>query len=380
MPERKIGINVFEAGLNRILKLYKEGHRVVVSFSGGKDSGVCLELAIIAAKMTGNLPVDVMMRDEEIMLPGTFEYSERIAQRPEVRFHWLIANQPITNCFNRVMPYFWVFDPLLSPDKWVRKPPSYAEYIDMLCIDGLITEKTYPSQKGKYVVNIMGLRCSESINRKAGLISSGSCLTKLINGRRNCRPIYDWMDSDIWRAIYENKWDYNHAYDMMFRYKLPLAQMRIAPPTLVAAGTANLQMAYKAWPKWFYRVSERLPGVREIAMFGRIAVEPIRKTGESWKDTFMRECIGSDTPAWIIPRAEAVMKFMLARHRMHSGDGEFPQIRNCHKCGKIGSWKALGRYMYGGDPFCLSQDILSYIEPEFFRKGAGYWYGSPTFK
>lgn len=57
--------SVLEEGINRLKSLYEDEHEVVVSFSAGKDSTVCLELAIIAARETGNLPVKVVMRDEE---------------------------------------------------------------------------------------------------------------------------------------------------------------------------------------------------------------------------------------------------------------------------------------------------------------------------
>jgi len=79
MPRKWLASNVLEASVQRMVKVYEEGHRVVVSFSGGKDSGTILEVCILAARRTGNLPVDVLMRDEEIMLPGTFEYAERTA-------------------------------------------------------------------------------------------------------------------------------------------------------------------------------------------------------------------------------------------------------------------------------------------------------------
>ena len=110
MPKRMLATNVFDAAIDRLKRLYLDDHTVVVSYSAGKDSTVCLELAIIAATETNRLPVHVVMRDEEIMLPGTYELAERTAKRPEVDFHWLVAGQPVINCFNRVLPYFWVFD------------------------------------------------------------------------------------------------------------------------------------------------------------------------------------------------------------------------------------------------------------------------------
>lgn len=78
MPRVYTGRDVFAEAVHRMVRVYGEGHRVVVSFSGGKDSGVCLEVCLEAARQTGRLPVEVIMRDEEIMFPGTFEYAERV--------------------------------------------------------------------------------------------------------------------------------------------------------------------------------------------------------------------------------------------------------------------------------------------------------------
>ena len=266
MAKRKIGMNVFDAALDRFIYLYKSGYRVVVSFSGGKDSGICLELAILAAQYTKNLPVDVAMRDEEIMFPGTFEYAERVANRPEVNFRWLIAGQPIINIYNRRNPYFWVFDDRLEPYQWVRQPPEFAEYIEEKNIEGIVTADRFPPIPGsdKPVAIIIGLRTQESPNRYMGLLSSKGFITKESQGTVKARPIYDWRDGDVWKAVQDNQWDYNSAYDVMYRHGVPRTRLRIAPPTMTPAALEDFQVAANAFPRWFNRVAARLPDRKSV--------------------------------------------------------------------------------------------------------------------
>ena len=391
MPTVRTGRDVFTEGLERMTSLYKEGHRVVISFSAGKDSGIIMELAVMAAEATGNLPVEVVMRDEEIMFPGTFEYAERTAARPEIDFQWVYANQPVLNVFDRANPYFWVFDPALEPEQWVRQPPEYAYQIPDLNIEQLVTVEKFPPPEGKKLFVVLGLRVSESSQRRAGLHSSGGYRTTrpTKTGYYKARPIYDWMDTDVWKFIHELKTDYNHAYDSMMRLGVPMAKMRIAPPTMSHHAIDHLGMARKAWPRWFNRVCKRLEGVRTAAQFGRRAVQPHRRSGESWEDCFYRTCV-NDVPAeWIGKRAEYASKKILARHARHS-TMPLPQIKQCMMCERgLHSWKRLAQYLFTGEPWSLKTTttfpakhkdpaLRRYLEPEFFRDGMGTWGGSPS--
>jgi predicted phosphoadenosine phosphosulfate sulfurtransferase len=356
-------------------RLYEEGHRVVVNFSAGKDSGVCLEISLLAAEMTGRLPVEVVMRDEEIMFPGTFEYALRTAERPNVDFKWLIANQPVINYYNRPSPYFWVFDPQLESSEWVRTPPAWATYTDKLNIEAICHVDDYPPEDGRDLFGVIGLRVQESFLRRGGLMSSGGYTTKPTkNGYRKARPIYDWTDGDVWKAHSEFSWDYNRAYDVMHQMGIPRWDLRIAPPTLSEYGMRNLQVASKAWPEWFERVCHRLPGVRSVAHFGKNAVKPHKRSGETWEQCFHRECMES-APTWIAGRAESVRNSVLKSHKSHATQ-PLPELRPCPNCNNdLGAWKKLTLHMYSGQPF-PSRVGLKPVEPSFFREGGGSWNGS----
>ena len=372
------GKNTFDAAIDRLLPLYEGGHRLVISYSGGKDSTVLLELAIIAATMTNRLPVEVVMRDDEILIPGTAEVAERTAQRPEVDFHWLVAHQPCVNLFNREAPYFWAFDPRMEPDQWLRKFPDWATEIPELNIDGMTTPHRFPPDEGTNLYAVMGLRTTESRARLYGLYSSKGYITKPNRwGVANVRPIYDWKDSDVWKAIEDHGWDYNHAYDVLYRLGVSRVRLRLGPPTMTVEGADYMKNLAQGWPNWFNRLCKRLPGCRVTAQFGRAAVTPQRRLGETWESCFYRLCI-DHAPEWIAGRAKHQIFKLLDAHGKHS-TAPFPEFRPCKTChGNIGSWRAVTNALYNGDPFSLKTH-LPVIEPDFFREGAGKWGGKPSF-
>lgn len=380
MSRNYIGRDVFSVGVDRMETLYAQGHRILISFSAGKDSGTCLEVCLIAARKTGRLPVEVVMRDEEVMYPGTYEYAERVAARPEVKFHWIYACQPIINVFNRQEPFFWVFDPALKPEAWVRRPPDFAVKIPDLNIERMVTPDRFPPAPGKELLSVIGIRGQESSRRLMAIHSSRGYITGLNGvGIRQVRPIYDWTDGDVWKAHADHGWDYNKAYDTMYRMGVPRRHLRIAPPTMNVASVSHLKMASEAWPKWFDAVCRRLPGVRTAAHFGARSVQPVRHSGESWEECFRRVCL-QEAPEWIRDRAQLAMQRYLTAHAHHSTQ-PLPEVTGCEHCTSgIGSWRRLCLVLYNGDPFCMSvHNILNYVEPEFFRKGAGTWGGKPAF-
>ena len=373
-----LGANVFDSAIDRVVQVYEMGHRIVVSVSGGKDSCCAMEVTLIAAQMTDNLPVDIIHREEEIIYPGTREYLMRVAERDEVNMHWMVAHQPTVNAFNREHPYWWVMDPTLEPSQWVTEPPPYAYDIPDLEIGGMVRPSRFPPPPGKELINVVALRVRESNTRRAGLFSAGGALcgpfanpnTDLARG---LRPIYDWEDGDIWKAIHDNGWDYNDAYDVMHRKGIERSRLRIGPPSMNPASIGHLPMASQAWPYWWDKVCARLPGIRAAAQFGKRVVEPFHHVGETWEQTYQRECI-DQAPNWIAERSSIVRDLVLEGHAKHSTQ-PLPELDRCRLCPTFGTnWKKMAQIMYLGDP--ISQKTpLPFLEPEEMRPGAGYWWG-----
>ena len=388
MTRRRLSSDVVTAAYDRIDALYTRGHRTVVSFSGGKDSSVLLELAILVADAHNQLPVDVIIQDEEIGFPGIYDFIEETFDRAEVRPHWLVMQQPMLNIFNRAEPYWWVMDPQLPPTSWVRQPPSYAEFVADKAIELMVNPERFPveytprrvafdfNETRQCLVNLIGLRTTESRKRLFGLFSSGGYMAASNDlGVFNGRPIYDWSDGDVWRFLHEHQLPYCKAYDTFFKLGARPTSLRLGPPTLNVHGIKFCQMAAKAWPAWFDRVSTRLPGIRTAVQFGKRAVQPFRRYGETWEQCFKRECLGPATPDWIRERAEYVMRRKLKMHAAHSA-APLPEVKCCFDCRILGSWRDLSLGLWGGDPYALSASgLLEMVEPEFFRPGAGTWAG-----
>jgi hypothetical protein len=163
----------------------------------------------------------------------------------------------------------------------------------------------------------------------------------------------------------------------MYRLGAGQGDLRLAPPTMNYHGARAFSMSARAWPCWFERVCDRLPGVRLAAKYGRRALQPVRKIDETWEMCFYRTCI-EGAPEWISARANDAMMIVLRRHAAHSNTA-FPDSHGCPACVKIKSWKNLVKGLYCGDPFSTACTQLPYVEPEFFRPGAGLWDGKPAF-
>lgn len=278
--------NVYQAAMERIAYCFSEFDNVLVSFSGGKDSGVMLNLCYDYAKETGKLDkLSLYHLDYEAQYQLTTEYVERcFSAFPGVRKFWLCL-PVLAQCAVNMTSLYWIPWQKSKQSIWCRDMPVHDAVIneenaafDYRRLDYKVQDnfcKWFSDKYGKTAVMI-GIRTQESLNRFRAIASDKKVNTykrkKFIIGYGDentfkCYPIYDWSVADIWIANAKFGYDYNKLYDLMYQAGLSAEQMRVASPFNDCA-TNSLKLYKVIEPHTWGKLLSRVNGVSFAGIYG----------------------------------------------------------------------------------------------------------------
>lgn len=269
--------NVYDALIERLHFIFDEFEVVCISFSGGKDSSVLLQIVNQVA-IERNRTYDVMYIDLEAGYKMTADHIDELKVLSNINefYHFCL---PFTE-FNGVSifaPSWTVWNPH-KKDLWIKPMPADAIHIDN--VDPALFKKgdeweellnNFPVWlKDKYKVDkvacLLGLRADESLFRfksvafAKNMYKDKNWSTKMRKGVYNFSPIYDWHTMDIWTAVARFGLKYNHVYEYMWKNGLAISQQRICQP-FGQEQKAGLDQFALIEPETWTRIVNRVSGV-----------------------------------------------------------------------------------------------------------------------
>ena len=323
--KKYIAEDVYALAMDRLRLCFDRFDKVVVSFSGGKDSTACFQLALQVAREMNRLPLDVFTFDEEAIPPETVEYMERVRQNPDIRFHWYCLPVEHRNACSRKHPYWYPWDPD-QRELWVRDLPAGA-ITELAGFDRHpppeIIGFMFGPQCGR-VCQVMGIRTQESMSRYSMIARKRGREAFLVgqdyhNQKHVTKafPIYDWMTEDVWVAPQKFGWDYNRAYDVMEAAGLARLEARCSPP--YGEQPIRRLWAYKVcWPELWARMLTRVPGAATAARYANTELYGVGKIelddGQSWQAQTL-QVIAKLQPSAQKEVGSSLAKFLNQHHR-----------------------------------------------------------------
>lgn len=284
-------IDVYEAAIQRLRKLFAEFDNVYVAFSGGKDSGFLLNLVIdfLRREYPGR-KVGVYHLDYEGQYQATTDYvTEMMTTNLDVIEPYWCCMPISAQCAASMRQTDWTPWHPEQKEIWCRPMPDYPCVINLdnhpfgekfilnmdgYDFDGVFCDWYRAAHGGGKTAVLVGIRAQESLHRYCAIANKEKMWadwkwTSEIRSDRTyaAYPLYDWTVDDIWTGHARFNYPYNKLYDLMHLAGLKLHDMRVASPFNDCA-LGSLQLYRALEPDTWAKLVGRVNGANFAAIYG----------------------------------------------------------------------------------------------------------------
>ncbi len=278
--------NVLNASQDRIKYVFDNFEKIVVSFSGGKDSSVMLHLMADEARARGR-KIAVMIVDLEAQYKATIHHLEEMLSFYSdcIEPFWVCLPMSLRNASSNFEPRWICWDQDVR-SSWVREYPEncikdlgyFPFFKKGMEFEEFVVLFAEWYAQGKNTAVMVGIRADESLNRyrtvasksrlrKKEMFNGINWTTKVVDKVYNCYPIYDWKTSDIWVYKRLNKEKpYNNIYDLMHKAGVPPSQQRLCQP-YGDDQRRGIWLYHILEPETWYKVVARVSGVNSMSLY-----------------------------------------------------------------------------------------------------------------
>lgn len=299
-------MNVYQHSQERLRTLFREFDNIYVSFSGGKDSGVLLNLVIDYMRANNiTRKIGVFHLDYEAQYTMTTDYvNQTLSENLDILdIYRCCVPFKVTTCTSMYETYWrpWEAD---KKDIWVSPlpkdcctevdfdfyRPNMWDYEFQEKFSKWIHEKT----GAKKTACLVGIRTQESLNRWRAIHSDRNYnnyeginwTKKMYTNVYNAYPIYDWITEDVWTANAKFAWSYNKLYDIFYQAGVTIDQMRVASP-FISTAQESLKLYKVIEPNTWGKLIGRVNGVNFTGLYGGTTAMGWRSLtlpkGHTWK-------------------------------------------------------------------------------------------------
>lgn len=168
--------------------------RIIVSFSGGKDSTATAD---IVTKALGNPYITHIFGNTTLEFPTTFEYAERYKEaHPLAEFR---------TAQNSDQDFYEVCRQIGPPARMMRWCCSMFK-------TGPITRILNRKFGNRQILTFYGIRKNESVSRSKYSRVTENTESVKIQKQTVASPVFYWKDIDVWLYLLAEKADFNEAY------------------------------------------------------------------------------------------------------------------------------------------------------------------------